>query len=143
MVVNRIYYIGAAAFLIFTPSVVPGCFAQVSPGASMQMGQGLREQMTRDQMMRQVIQQQANRKQPPTLRHTMRRDPGVAPSVHVDAKQQRRDVPVSARSSELMRRLAPEYNRRLSRDGEASANEWLARTARKLGQEDAAAAVRK
>lgn len=34
----------------------------------------------------------------------------------------------------------PEYQRRVREDGEASANEWLAATARELGQREGAAA---
>ncbi len=37
---------------------------------------------------------------------------------------------------EELARIAPEYERRAREDGEASANEWLAETARALGERD-------
>lgn len=37
-----------------------------------------------------------------------------------------------------LRRLVPEYERRVATDGQASADEWLATTARVLGERDGA-----
>jgi hypothetical protein len=41
-----------------------------------------------------------------------------------------------------MRAIAPEYNRRVRRDGKAKADQWLAKTARRMGRRDGAAARR-
>ncbi|MDR7034997.1 hypothetical protein [Mesorhizobium sp. BE184] len=43
--------------------------------------------------------------------------------------------PSQAQMNEVMRRLKPEYERRVQREGRASANRWLKRTAYRLGQE--------
>jgi hypothetical protein len=42
----------------------------------------------------------------------------------------------------MMRAIAPEYNRRVRRDGKAKADQWLAKTARGVGRRDGAAARR-
>jgi hypothetical protein len=44
--------------------------------------------------------------------------------------------------NELMRRLKPEYERRVERDGSVSANRWLQRTAYRMGLEEGRGARR-
>lgn len=50
--------------------------------------------------------------------------------------------PSQARMNELMRRLKPEYERRVERDGSVSANRWLQRTAYRMGLQEGRGARR-
>ncbi len=47
------------------------------------------------------------------------------------------DAEAEARIRRAIEALVPEYNRRLARDGEASANEWIRQKAFVLGQQEA------
>lgn len=47
------------------------------------------------------------------------------------------DAEAEARIRRAIEALVPEYNRRLARDGEASANEWIRQMAFVLGQQEA------
>jgi len=57
------------------------------------------------------------------------------PAAHVGRPSQRE-------MNAIMRAIAPEYNRRVRRDGKAKADQWLAKTAREMGRRDGAAARR-
>jgi hypothetical protein len=48
----------------------------------------------------------------------------------------------TSRRDELMRQIAPEYERRVRLYGKASADEWLAATAREMGRQDGVRARR-
>ena len=52
-------------------------------------------------------------------------------------------MPSPARTEALMRRLRPEYARRVKRDGKASADRWLKKTAWELGNAEGRAARRR
>lgn len=59
--------------------------------------------------------------------------PGVAQSALPSETEAERE----ARLEGYARQLAPGYQRRVRLDGEASANEWLARRVKELGERDA------
>lgn len=73
----------------------------------------------------------------------MTADPGMlfpnAPRAvaQADAQEITLDAEAEARIRQAVEALVPEYNRRLARDGETSANDWIRQKAFELGQREA------
>jgi hypothetical protein len=84
-----------------------------------------------------------NLMQQEALRDRMRTSEAARRNADGDQQPQSMSNPgqqLTALAQARMRQLAPEYNRRVQMDGRASADRWLAATARTLGQQDARAA---
>jgi hypothetical protein len=117
--------IGAA---ILTAALVPPATAQLSPSATLQMGNAYRQQ----QMLNAIRQTNINQTPHGSLREPPRSTAGTLKPGQNSASKQR--------MAALMRELTPEYNRRVHEFGTDSANQWLAAKARELGRHDAQAA---
>lgn len=85
----------------------------------------------------------------PTMKDYCRQWPGEGVCKADRARRSKKKQPAArvGRPSQrdmnaMMRAIAPEYNRRVRKFGKASADRWLAKTAREMGKRDGAAARR-
>ena len=79
-----------------------------------------------------------------TVPHNLTLDTSTPMTIKQYAAASEKDACVAAFLREAKQRamqtVAPEYDRRLQRDGKAAADSWLAKTAREIGRRDGKAA---
>ncbi|MGS1097237.1 hypothetical protein ACVCNR_22060 (plasmid) [Aquamicrobium terrae] len=125
--------------------------AQYDPGATLDLGTGMGATALGQSTLSGTRHLGQKSRHPDELSPTMRKYCQQWPNEGVckadQARQANRKQP-SARverpgerdMNAIMRAIAPEYNRRVRLYGRASADRWLAKTAREMGQRDGAAA---
>lgn len=137
------------AWVIFPLLLFPAsAFAQYSADASIDLGVGYGatalSQSTLDGTRRLGTKGKSSNDLSPTMKRYCAQWPneGVCRADRARAAQpdQHAARPSQGRIAELTARLRPEYERRMRRDGKASADQWLGETARRLGQQDGKAA---
>lgn len=101
--------IGVACSLVVFPLQVSG---QYDPGATQMIADGLRDQMMRDEIYRQLLPRPALN-QPQATEAEKTRGPDLTPA--------------------QMQALRAEYAQRVRREGKTNADAWLRRTAWELG----------
>lgn len=120
--------------LALTAYVAPG-HAQYSPSASVNLSSGYAGMASRlgaSQLGREMMQKENADQGASAVRGGPERAHEAAAGHNELAAWQQERMRMHAQT------LAPEYNRRLARDGEAQANTWLAAEAQRLGAQDAA-----
>lgn len=127
--------------------------AQFDPGASMDLGSGMGSTALGQSILngtRNLGKKGAGSDElSPTMRKYCAQWPNEGVCKADRARKAKRKAPArqAFRPSReeidaRMRAIAPEYNRRVRLYGKASADHWLARTAREMGRRDGAAARR-
>jgi hypothetical protein len=125
--------------------------AQYSPDASLDLGVGYGAIALGQSTLSGTRQLDAKGKGSDELSPTMQRYCARWPDettcrMHRARKAQRHEAaaaPSPERMGAMMAQVRPEYERRLRRDGKASADRWLSQTARALGEQHGRAAHRR